>query len=85
MGALDDTDARARYPLLNPDQAARLNAKLGEIVAIRHAGRLTDAQVSELAVALERQTSDAEALHRFPLTNADEPVLIRPVIKTGHL
>lgn len=79
MNAPGDAGEAARYPLLNPEQSVRLNAALVEIAALRHAGRLTEVQFHVLRTAIEQQTRDAEALHRIPLTNADEPVFIRPM------
>ena len=73
-----------RYPVLEPEQAARLNAALVEIAASRHAGRLTNAQLAVLRAAVEQQTKDAEALHRVPLANADEPIFIRPADEAGR-
>ena len=84
MSAPDEPSDKARYPLLEPEQAAQLNEALVEIVAAQHAGRLTEAQLAVLRAAIEQQTRDAEALHRFPLANADEPVFIRPMHEAGR-
>jgi hypothetical protein len=64
------------YPLLDAAQTAALNAALVETVALRHPG-LTPKQREDLAAAMEQQTRHLEALHRMPLTNADEPAFIR--------
>ena len=69
--------AAAPYPLLSPEQAAAIDERLVEIVSLRHGGRLSDAQLSELRTCMRVQTQNAEALHRFVLTNADEPVFVR--------
>jgi hypothetical protein len=65
------------YPPLDPQQTADINAKLAQIAALRHRGKLTTAHLADLAAAVEQQTRHLETLHRFPLTNADEPAFIR--------
>ncbi len=65
------------YPVLSPEQAAAIDEKLVEIVSLRHGHRLSDVQLSELRTCMTMQTHNAEALHRFVLTNADEPVFVR--------
>ena len=84
VGVSDKTEDAARYQLLSSEQAASINAKLVEIVGLRHAGRLTEAQLAELTACMDRQTRDAESLHRFALTNADEPAFIRAAFKAGR-
>ncbi len=68
--------APRRYPALDPAQTSLLNAKLLEVVMLRHPG-LTPRQRADLTAAMEQQTRHLEALHRFPLANADEPAFIR--------
>ncbi len=65
------------YPPLEQDQTAAINAKLAEIAALRHQGKLTTAQLADLTAAVEQQTRHLETLHRFPLSTADEPAFIR--------
>ena len=65
------------YPALDPEQTAAINAKLVEIAVIRHPGQLTTAQLTDLTAAIQQQTHHHETLHRFPLSNADEPAFIR--------
>jgi Spy/CpxP family protein refolding chaperone len=77
MTSETETKAAARrYPALAPAQTTTLNAKLVEVVMLRHPD-LTAQQRADLAAAMEQQTRHLEALHRFPLTNADEPAFIR--------
>jgi hypothetical protein len=77
MTSETDPEAGARgYPPLDPAQTSTLNAKLLEVVMLRHPG-LTPQQRADLVTAIEQQTRHLEALHRFPLTNADEPAFIR--------
>ena len=83
--AVNDGSATPRpYPSLDPDQIASINAKLVEVVSLGHAGQLTAAQLAELKAYMEVQARNAETLHRFVLTNADEPAFIRPPIETGR-
>ena len=70
------------YPLLDPAQTAAINAKLVKVAALRHPGGLTSAQLTDLTAAMEQQTRHIETLHRFPLTNADEPAFIRAPLRT---
>jgi hypothetical protein len=65
------------YPPLDPVQTAAINAKLVAIAVLRHPGELTTAQLADLTAAIQQQTRHLETLHRFPLTNADEPAFIR--------
>jgi hypothetical protein len=72
------------YPPLDAAQVATLNARLVEVAALRHEARLTAAQRADLAAAIEVQTRHAEALHRVPLRNADEPAFIRAPLGDGR-
>ncbi|MCB8882573.1 hypothetical protein ACELLULO517_20170 [Acidisoma cellulosilytica] len=72
------------YPALDAAEIAALNAKLAEVVALRHQGRLTAAQHADLVAAIETQTRHAEALHRVPLQNADEPAFVRAPLGDGR-
>jgi hypothetical protein len=65
------------YPPLDAAQTAAMNEELVATVALRHPGKLTTAQLADLAAAIEQQTRHLETLHRFPLQNADEPAFIR--------
>lgn len=69
------------YPLLTPSQVAGINDKLVEVVKLGQAGRLTGAQLAELEACIAIQTGHAETLHRFALTNADEPAFIHSVAR----
>ena len=69
------------YPQLDSAQTAAINGKLVEVAALRHSGKLTPAQLADLASAIEQQTRHLESLHRFPLTNADEPAFIRSPLR----
>lgn len=72
------------YPPLDATQAVTLNARLVEVAALRHEHRLTAAQRADLAAAVEMQTRHAEALHRVPLRNADEPAFVRAPLGHGR-
>lgn len=72
------------YPTLTLQQLTEINTRLAEIVSLCHAGSLTKAQLTELCAAVELQTGHAEALHRFPLRNADEPAFIRSPPARAH-
>lgn len=76
--------AAGAYPMLDATQVAALNALLVEAAALRHQGRLTPAQRADLTAAIETQTRHAEALHRVPLRNADEPAFIRAPLGDGR-
>jgi len=65
------------YPELDAAQIASTNQHLVAISALRHPGKLTAAQLADLTAAMELQTRHLETLHRFPLSNADEPAFIR--------
>jgi hypothetical protein len=68
--------AEPLYPALDAAETAEMNATLVAVIALRHPG-LTPAQVADLTDAIAQQTRHLEALHRFPLTNADEPAFVR--------
>jgi hypothetical protein len=68
--------ADTAYPPLDTGQMDAMNARLVEIIALRHPG-LTPAQMADLTAAIAQQTENLEALHRFPLKNSDEPAFIR--------
>lgn len=61
------------YPLLDPETIAVVTKVLVDLVKVRHGGRLSQTQLSELEGCVARQIVTAERLHGFALTNADEP------------
>ena len=69
------------YPGLTTTQVAAINAHLIDVVGLRNPGRLTDAQLAELKECMEIQNRNAEILHQFVLSSADEPVFIRPIFQ----
>lgn len=73
----DDRPAReSSYPSLDEATRAALNRQLANIVSLLHAGHLTEGQEREFVQTLEAQTVAIERLHRFPLSNADEPAFV---------
>ena len=64
------------YPLLDNATRAALNEQLARIVSLLHAGHLTEDQTREFVQTLEAQSAAIEQLHRFPLSNADEPAFV---------
>ena len=64
------------YPPLDEASRAALNRQLAQIVSLLHAGHLTEGQERELVQTLEAQSVAIERLHRFPLSNADEPAFV---------
>jgi hypothetical protein len=64
------------YPALDPDEVASLSARLFELVSARFGGRLSADQVDEVRGRIQAQIAATEQLHRFPLTNADEPAFV---------
>lgn len=72
-----DRPAReSSYPPLDEATRAAFNRQLANIVSLLHAGRLTEGQERELVRTLEAQSIAIERLHRFPLSNADEPAFV---------
>ncbi|MBW4023119.1 MAG: hypothetical protein HIU92_08230 [Proteobacteria bacterium] len=72
------------YPPLDAAQIATTNAQLVAVAALRHGDRLTPSQRADLTAAIETQTRHAEALHRVPLRNSDEPAFIRATLGDGR-
>ena len=68
--------ATTTYPLLDASATAAVAAAQQRIVVLRQGGELTERQRAELRTVIEAQIADAERLHAFPLTNADEPAFI---------
>ena len=64
------------YPALDPDEVARLSERLLELVSARFGGALSPGQLDEVRGCVEAQIAATEKLHRFPLTNADEPAFV---------
>ena len=76
---------RNPYPELDPEWTSSLNAKLIDIVSLLHGGTLSDAQMREVTACIGVQTANVQTLHRFPLSNADEPAFtVRMTGATEH-
>jgi hypothetical protein len=61
------------YPRLSDTVAEAVHQKLLDIISLLHDGRLTEDQLDEIKAGLSLQNANTEALHRFPLSNADGP------------
>ena len=61
------------YPTLQGGTRDAVVARLVEIVALRHPEGLAQDHLDQVAVEVEAQLRATERLHRFNLTNADEP------------
>lgn len=72
----DRPERESSYPSLDEAARAALNQQLANIVSLLHAGHLTEAQRREFVQTLEPQSVALERLHRFPLSNADEPAFV---------
>ncbi|SEF09210.1 hypothetical protein SAMN05444161_8238 [Rhizobiales bacterium GAS191] len=71
-----ESSAPGTYPQLDPAAIRAINKKLIEIVSLLHQGGISDAQLRELTACVRAQTANIETLHRFSLSNADEPAFI---------
>jgi hypothetical protein len=61
------------YPQLDAMTLSTLNERLIGVVSLLHREGLTDAQLRELTISIGIQTKSIETLHKFALSNADEP------------
>jgi hypothetical protein len=67
------TSRQLSYPRLGEAVAEAVRQKLLDIVSLLHDGQLTEDQLEEVKAGLSLQNANTEVLHRFPLSNADEP------------
>jgi methionyl-tRNA formyltransferase len=81
---LSPSSQKANYPQLSASALEALNEKLVEIVALLQREELTDEQSRELAASIKTQTANTEKLHRFPLTNANEPAFALTIGTVAH-
>jgi hypothetical protein len=68
--------AQGGYPQPDKVTALAIKEKLIEVVSLLHRGAVSEAQLRELAAGIDAQARNAETLHKFTLTNADEPAFV---------
>jgi hypothetical protein len=61
------------YGAMDAEALARVADALIDAVNINHGERLSQAQLDEVRAGILNHLTTAERLHRYPLTNADEP------------
>jgi hypothetical protein len=61
------------YGAVDAAALARVADALIDAVSINHGGRLSQAQLDEVRAGILNHLATAERLHRYRLTNADEP------------
>jgi hypothetical protein len=61
------------YPAIDEATAEAIQRQLIAAVSLAHGGKLTELQLNEFKASLQTQSRALETLHRFKLTNSDEP------------
>jgi hypothetical protein len=61
------------YGAMDAEALARVADALIDAVSINHGGRLSPAQLDDVRAGILNHLTTAERLHRYRLTNADEP------------
>lgn len=64
------------YPQLSAESTSAVAERLAEVVSRYHGDTLADDQLLELRSRLGIQLAAAERLHRFPLSNDQEPIFV---------
>ncbi|MFI5121071.1 MAG: hypothetical protein ACHQM4_11690, partial [Thermoanaerobaculia bacterium] len=62
--------------LPTPEAPSSVAEALTEVARIRWGKHLSGGQLGEIAIALDARLRGAEAMKKFPLTNADEPDVV---------
>ena len=70
--------AGSSYPRLSAGSSSAVARRLVEIVALYHSETLSADQLDAVRVCVGAQLAAAERLHRFALTNDQEPIFTVP-------